>query len=860
MRRAFTLIELLVSMGVMLSVLSIMAFGLRDAYRRQNLYGSAERVRQAFLRAKTNVQSGRKDCQLCGANPATTPPYACGSGDVSLSGWLVELGANEIITEGICGGSVFESRTERLPAGILLYYSPVNAVLFKPLGSGTDLESGLAVAIGGSGLDIYRGFTVTSDGEVSDLADVTPVPTPTAGSATPTPTRTPTPTPGGATSTPTRTPTPTVVSNMVASQITVSSDDAEQTESSGVVDLGSSDLEFDQDGAAPQMIGLRFNNMTVPLNATITGAYVEFTVDELWGVPTSVSFFGEVSDNPTTFTTAAYNISSRPRTTARVDWNNIPAWDSTTGTAIGDKKQSPDISPIIQELVNRPGWVSGNSMVLIIDGPNAGGRRTTDVSGVTGPRLVVTYALEVPATPTPTITPTPTPYCTIGAVTTPSPLNLVVGGGTGYLRANVTVNGSIVSQVNFDAFPTPAGAFGVNTAVDTTLQYETNVIPFNSATGGLRSLATLAGGQTCFVSTPVTVTVPTATPTLIPTPTACVAPATPSGQSPVGTTACGLTSVTLSWNPVAGAEYYPLRVDDLSNPWTGTCATVNPGDVCDSYGVTGTSYNLSVVPGRSYQWWVHAGNSCGWSGYTQVTFDVPVCPTPTVTPTTVPATPTPTTGATRIKDATFEGGSSTGTYGLETDTYNNTVISTNSPIKNSWSVYIPEGYVNSNLTQTFTADELFVSFYLYLPSQIPATGDFVAIYNGATRVGVIQIVRSGTSQKLKLLNNTTAVGSNSTSLASLTVYRVGLHQKRGTGSNGVLEAYFATGDAAFTTPFALSATQTFTTGATKFVIGSMGVVMSVQIDNVRIDSGSMPPSGDLPRPLLLATLWRWIEL
>jgi len=1284
MRRAFTLIELLVSMGVMLSVLSIMAFGLRDAYRRQNLYGSAERVRQAFLRAKTNVQSGRKDCQLCGANPATTPPYACGSGDVSLSGWLVELGANEIITEGICGGSVFESRTERLPAGILLYYSPVNAVLFKPLGSGTDLESGLAVAIGGSGLDIYRGFTVTSDGEVSDLADVTPVPTPTAGSATPTPTRTPTPTPGGATSTPTRTPTPTVVSNMVASQITVSSDDAEQTESSGVVDLGSSDLEFDQDGAAPQMIGLRFNNMTVPLNATITGAYVEFTVDELWGVPTSVSFFGEVSDNPTTFTTAAYNISSRPRTTARVDWNNIPAWDSTTGTAIGDKKQSPDISPIIQELVNRPGWVSGNSMVLIIDGPNAGGRRTTDVSGVTGPRLVVTYALEVPATPTPTITPTPTPYCTIGAVTTPSPLNLVVGGAAGSLQSNVTVvgsatvnqvnfnpspvpagafgvsaaldttlpyqtnvtafasgNGNIqqvaqlssggncavltpvtvtvptatptliptptacvapatpsgqspvgttacgltsvtlswnpvagaeyyplrvddlsnpwtgtcatvnpgdvcdsygvtgtsynlsvvpgrsyqwwvhagnscgwsgytqvtfdvpvcptptptvasnmvasqitvssddaeqtessgvvdlgssdlefdqdgaapqmiglrfnnmtvplnatitgayveftvdelwgvptsvsffgevsdnpttfttaaynissrprttarvdwnnipawdsttgtaigdkkqspdispiiqelvnrpgwvsgnsmvliidgpnaggrrttdvsgvtgprlvvtyalevpatptptitptptpyctigavttpsplnlvvggaagslqsnvtvvgsatVNQVNFNPSPVPAGAFGVSAALDTTLPYQTNVTAFASGNGNIQQVAQLSSGGNCAVLTPVTVTVPTATPTLIPTPTACVAPATPSGQSPVGTTACGLTSVTLSWNPVAGAEYYPLRVDDLSNPWTGTCATVNPGDVCDSYGVTGTSYNLSVVPGRSYQWWVHAGNSCGWSGYTQVTFDVPVCPTPTVTPTTVPATPTPTTGATRIKDATFEGGSSTGTYGLETDTYNNTVISTNSPIKNSWSVYIPEGYVNSNLTQTFTADELFVSFYLYLPSQIPATGDFVAIYNGATRVGVIQIVRSGTSQKLKLLNNTTAVGSNSTSLASLTVYRVGLHQKRGTGSNGVLEAYFATGDAAFTTPFALSATQTFTTGATKFVIGSMGVVMSVQIDNVRIDSGSMPPSGDLPRPLLLATLWRWIEL
>ena len=64
------------------------------------------------------------------------------------------------------------------------------------------------------------------------------------------------------------------------------------------------------------------------------------------------------------------------------------------------------------------------------------------------------------------------------------------------------------------------------------------------------------------------------------------------------------TSASLSWNPSNGATFYALRVDNLTNGWTGTCATVNPGDVCTN--VSATSYSFSSSPGANYNWWVHA--------------------------------------------------------------------------------------------------------------------------------------------------------------------------------------------------------------------------------------------------------------
>lgn len=157
------------------------------------------------------------------------------------------------------------------------------------------------------------------------------------------------------------------LSNIVR-RVSGSSDDAEQQISSGDTYIASSDLELmeEQDangqGRGPQLVGVRFQNVTVPAGAEITSAYLSFEADEPGDRPTSLRIHGEASDNATTFSTSSVNISGRQRTSASVEWNNLPpvTWN--------DSLRSPDIKSIIQQIVNRPGWQSGAALALILSG------------------------------------------------------------------------------------------------------------------------------------------------------------------------------------------------------------------------------------------------------------------------------------------------------------------------------------------------------------------------------------------------------------------------------------------------------------------------------------------------------------
>ncbi len=72
------------------------------------------------------------------------------------------------------------------------------------------------------------------------------------------------------------------------------------------------------------------------------------------------------------YTNVNANISSRDKTNVVVDW--VPATWPTVSQA-GPDQQTPDLSAIIQEITNRPGWSSGNSLALMITGS---GRRTAE--------------------------------------------------------------------------------------------------------------------------------------------------------------------------------------------------------------------------------------------------------------------------------------------------------------------------------------------------------------------------------------------------------------------------------------------------------------------------------------------------
>lgn len=149
-----------------------------------------------------------------------------------------------------------------------------------------------------------------------------------------------------------------------------SSDDAEQRQGDGAMYLDSTDLELVDDLAywGEQSVGLRFANVNLPADAPVVSAEVEFRVDEITSQPASLVFYGQAALDPPAFSNAPYDLTSRPKTTAAETWTGVPAW-----SVIGERQFTPNLISILQEIVMQPGWVPGNSLVILVEGD---GRRT----------------------------------------------------------------------------------------------------------------------------------------------------------------------------------------------------------------------------------------------------------------------------------------------------------------------------------------------------------------------------------------------------------------------------------------------------------------------------------------------------
>lgn len=105
-------------------------------------------------------------------------------------------------------------------------------------------------------------------------------------------------------------------------------------------------------------VGVRFVDVAVPQGATITAAYVTF--DAALDSPNKecmVDITGQDADDAATFSTLG-DFNARPRTTAIVHWDNIEGW------VVAKLYDTPSLVTIIQEIINRPGWVSGNDLAL----------------------------------------------------------------------------------------------------------------------------------------------------------------------------------------------------------------------------------------------------------------------------------------------------------------------------------------------------------------------------------------------------------------------------------------------------------------------------------------------------------------
>lgn len=186
----------------------------------------------------------------------------------------------------------------------------------------------------------------------------------------------------------------TVVESLTLTvQITDGIDDVEEASSTGIIDWESSDLElgeYDTTGDPDyglQTIGLRFRNITIPPGATILSATIQFTCDVGGAGEAQMTIYGEdVPDSAPFDPLLQYTVTGRAKTTANSVWD-IPEW-LNRGDA-GAAQRTSELAAVVQAIIDRGDWTSGNSMAFIMEhsGPSIGvtsssaGREAETVEG-----------------------------------------------------------------------------------------------------------------------------------------------------------------------------------------------------------------------------------------------------------------------------------------------------------------------------------------------------------------------------------------------------------------------------------------------------------------------------------------------
>lgn len=143
-------------------------------------------------------------------------------------------------------------------------------------------------------------------------------------------------------------------------QIAGTGDDAYDDNRDGGVDvdgLDSDGWQFGASGSNYRDVGLRFQNVTIPQGATIDSATIQVYRSYCSGDgPYLGTMYCEDVDSAVDFSTNN-NLCNRVKTTASV------TWDAPTGE--DGWIDSPDLKTIVQEVIDRDGWESGNDIMFI---------------------------------------------------------------------------------------------------------------------------------------------------------------------------------------------------------------------------------------------------------------------------------------------------------------------------------------------------------------------------------------------------------------------------------------------------------------------------------------------------------------
>ena len=157
--------------------------------------------------------------------------------------------------------------------------------------------------------------------------------------------------------------------------------------------IGGNEINFGRwgGGATQASYALRFTNVNIPKNSTIWSAVVTYkAASSESGTTVKSRIFAEDEDNATQIVSHA-DYDSRSLTSALTTWSP-GAWTN------GSLYESPNLKNLVQEVVNRSGWSSGNALQIIHkDNVSTTGARRTFYSYEGGfpATLTVTHSLYV---------------------------------------------------------------------------------------------------------------------------------------------------------------------------------------------------------------------------------------------------------------------------------------------------------------------------------------------------------------------------------------------------------------------------------------------------------------------------------
>jgi hypothetical protein len=163
--------------------------------------------------------------------------------------------------------------------------------------------------------------------------------------------------------------------------------------------------------------GFLFRDVPIPRHTHITAARLQLVAKWQSGFPITMTIAGDDRGMSQDWSWLNPIPSLRPRTDARVPW--------TLTSSVWGWVDSPDITSIVQEIIDRDDWAPGNNLGVMLDSAPGLNRYANwwayDAIPLDAAKLIVSYEPYPTPTPTPTNTPTETPTATPTETPTETP-------------------------------------------------------------------------------------------------------------------------------------------------------------------------------------------------------------------------------------------------------------------------------------------------------------------------------------------------------------------------------------------------------------------------------------------------------